>query len=173
MTYKKHILIGRIRKVHGYQGAVTVKTDRSFTDDIPEEGWVFIEIDGKPVPFFVTGTEYAGADLVRLWFDGYDTAEKVSRFTGCNIFLTSGKTEGKIIDGIEDLKGVKVLDIQKKSVGVIQEVIMNPGQVLLRVMSGDDKEILIPLHEDLIVQLDRGKKILVMDLPEGLTEINY
>jgi 16S rRNA processing protein RimM len=172
MAYKKHILIGRIRKVHGYQGAVTVKTERSFSDDIPEEGWVFIEIEGKPVPFFVTDTEYAGADLVRLWFDGYDTAEKVSGLIGCNIFLTSGKTEARIIDGIEDLKGVKVLTSQKKCIGVIREVIMNPGQMLLSITSVDNKEILIPLHEDFIVQLDLGKKTLVMDLPEGLTEIN-
>ncbi|MBW6501818.1 MAG: ribosome maturation factor RimM [Bacteroidales bacterium] len=173
MTYKKHILIGRIRKVHGFQGAVTVKTERSFTGDIPEEGWVFIEIEGKPVPFYVTGTDYAGADLVRLWFDGYDTAEKVGRFTGCNVFLISGKTEGEIINGIEDLKGIEVLTVQKQSIGVIKEVIMNPGQVLLSILSSDNKEILIPLHEDFIVQLDPDKKVLVMDLPEGLTEINY
>jgi ribosomal 30S subunit maturation factor RimM len=35
-----------------------------------------------------------------------------------------------------------------------------------------DKEILIPLHEDLIIRIDNKKKIIKMDLPQGLMEIN-
>jgi len=173
MTYEKHILIGRIKKIHGYQGSVTATRNRSFTDDLPEEGWVFIEIDGKLVPFFIAGMEYSGADLIRLKFDGYDSAEKVSGLTGCNIFLDSGRPEKRIPDGLENLKGIKVLTREKQSVGVIKEVIIGPGQWLLSIISDDNKEILIPLHEDLIIQLDQEKGILIMDLPDGLTEVNF
>ncbi len=34
------------------------------------------------------------------------------------------------------------------------------------------KELLIPFHEDFIISIDKRKKIIIMDLPEGLTEIN-
>ena len=36
----------------------------------------------------------------------------------------------------------------------------------------EKKEILIPFHEDFIVSIDKKKKIIIMDIPEGLTEIN-
>jgi len=32
--------------------------------------------------------------------------------------------------------------------------------------------VLIPFHEDLINKVDRRRKIITMDLPEGLTELN-
>ncbi len=52
------------------------------------------------------------------------------------------------------------------------EVIANSGQWLINVKSGAGKNILIPFHEDLIVSLDRIKKAIVMNIPDGLTEIN-
>ena len=50
---------------------------------------VFLEIEGRPVPFFVSGSDYSGADILKLRFDGYDSSDKVSEFTGCRIFLTT------------------------------------------------------------------------------------
>jgi ribosomal protein L35AE/L33A len=51
MAYKKHILLGKITKVHGFEGAVTIRLERSFSDNILKMESVFIETDGRPVPF--------------------------------------------------------------------------------------------------------------------------
>ena len=61
---------------------------------------------------------------------------------------------------------------EKKILGIVTEIIQNPGQWLLNVSSPEGRNMLIPLHEDFIVKIDKVKKILVMDIPEGLTEIN-
>ena len=76
MAYKSNILLGRITKVSGYEGAVTVKLEKIFTENIPQMESVFLEIEGRPVPFFISDSEYSGADILKLRFEGYDSIEK-------------------------------------------------------------------------------------------------
>ena len=76
MAYKSNILLGRITKVSGYEGAVAVKLEKIFTENIPQMESVFLEIEGRPVPFFISDIEYSGADILKLSFEGYDSLKK-------------------------------------------------------------------------------------------------
>lgn len=173
MAYNTHILLGRITKVHGYEGAVTVKLEKTFTEeDIPVLESVFLEIDGKPVPFFISESEYQGADILRLTFEGYDSPGKISEFTGCRVFLTTGRNVPDKVSSHNQLSGYKIHLPDDTLLGTIKEVIYGPEQSLINVGSRDGKDILIPLHEDFIIDVDKKRKIIKMDLPEGLIEIN-
>lgn len=172
MADKQKILLGRIIKIHGYQGGVVLRTDNSFKGSIPEKEWVFIEYEGKPVPFFIEAAEKAGAGLARLWFEGYDTAGKITPVIGCNLLINPRKTRGRVTEGPAGLDGYRIIDATNSYIGTIAEVIVNPAQLMLRVISGDDREILIPLHEDLILDVNHSERTIIMDLPEGLTDLN-
>jgi 16S rRNA processing protein RimM len=172
MAYKSDILLGRITKTSGYEGAVTVRLEKRFIDNIPEMESVFLEVEGRLVPFFISFSEYNGADILKLMFEGYESAEKVSEFTGCNVYLTLNNSETELSDDISYLIGYKVIVRDKIVVGIIKELMSNSGQWLLKIDSPQKKEILIPLHEDFIVSIDQNKKIIEMDIPEGLSEIN-
>jgi len=78
MAYYTGILLGRITKVSGYEGAVTVKLEKVFLENIPHLESVFLEIEGRPVPFFISWSEYSGADILKLKFDDYGSLEKIS-----------------------------------------------------------------------------------------------
>ena len=56
MAYNANILLGRILKIQGYDGTITVKLEKDFIDNIPEMESVFLEIEGKPVPFFISSS---------------------------------------------------------------------------------------------------------------------
>lgn len=172
MAYISNILLGRITKVNGYEGAVTVKLEKIFSENIPQMESVFLEIEGRPVPFSISDSEYSGADILKLKFEGYDSIEKISEFTGCRVFLTSGIPAENNTDDIQSLIGYKVLIQNNILLGTITEVIPNPGQWLLNINSPENKEILIPFHEHFIVSIDKKKNNIIMDIPEGLTEIN-
>jgi 16S rRNA processing protein RimM len=172
MAYKSDILLGRITKTSGYEGAVTVRLEKRFIDKIPEMESVFLEVEGRLVPFFISFSEYNGADILKLMFEGYESAEKVSEFTGCNVYLTLNNSETELSDNISYLIGYKVIVRNEIVVGIIKELMSNSGQWLLKIDSPQKKEILIPLHEDFIVSIDQNKKIIEMDIPEGLSEIN-
>jgi 16S rRNA processing protein RimM len=173
MAYASNILLGRITKVSGYEGAVAVKIEKVFTENIPQMESVFLEIEGRPVPFFISDSEYSGADLLKLWFEGYDTIDRISEFIGCSVFLTAGKPEDnqRIADN-QLLIGFQVRTQENELIGSISDIISNNGQWLLNVIAINKKIILIPFHEDLIIGIDEKKKIVTMDIPEGLLEIN-
>ena len=173
MAYNCNILLGHITKTSGFEGAVSVKLERSFIGNIPQLESVFLEIEGRPVPFFIHESDYPGSDVLKMKFIDYDSADKVSEFRGCKVFLTSGNSvTGKKENSFADITGYKVTNTDHDIIGHVKEVIQNPGQWLLNITSPQRKEILIPLHEDLVVLLDERKKILVLKIPEGLTEIN-
>jgi 16S rRNA processing protein RimM len=173
MTYNSNILLGLITKVSGFEGAVTVKLEKVFTENIPPMESVFLEIDGKPVPFFVSASEYSGAGILKLEFEGYHSVGQVSEFTGCRVYLTGTSLPGdNKTEEINRLLGYTVLYGGNILLGTVKEVIPNPGQWLFNITSPVNKAILIPFHEHFIVSIDNDLKIVVMDLPEGLTEIN-
>jgi 16S rRNA processing protein RimM len=172
VAYNSDILLGRITKVSGYEGALTVKLERLFSGELPHMESVFLEIEGRPVPFFISDSEYSGADILRLKFDGYNSSDKVIEFVGCRVFLTTSTPAVNRIKEMKSLIGYTVLTSDRVALGKVDEVIENPGQWLLNVISASHKTILIPLHEDLIVKIDNRKKLLIMEIPEGLTEIN-
>jgi 16S rRNA processing protein RimM len=172
MAYHSEILLGRITKVSGYEGAVTVKIEKIFSENIPQMESVFLEIEGRPVPFFISGSEYSGADILKLKFEGYDSNEKVAEFPGCRVFLTTHHQSVNQADDIPDFTGYEVFIQGDRLIGSIKEVIPNPSQWLLNIISPDNKEILVPFHEHFIVSIDNKRRIIIMDIPEGLTEIN-
>ena len=171
MPYNAGILLGRIQKVQGYDGTLSVKLDRDFTEDISDMESVFIEYEGKPVPFFISSIEDEGGDIIKLRLEAYDSYDKASMFTGCRVSMTSGPRREDDDDN-SGITGFTVILSDRSIVGVIEEIIQNPGQDLLRILSPEKKEILVPLHSDLITGINKKKKTLSMDLPEGLIEIN-
>lgn len=172
MAYKSDILLGKIIKVSGYEGAVAVRLEKNFIENIPEMESVFLEIEGRPVPFFIDNQEYSGADLLRLQFVGYSSNEKISEFVGCRVFLTTDNYHDRESGNNPGLTGYKVFVSENELLGTIFETVENHGQWLINVRSKDKKNILIPLHEDFIVRIDKEDRTIIMDLPEGLIDLN-
>ena len=172
MTYRYQILLGKISRVNGYDGSVTVKLEKSFLENIPEMESVFLEINGKPVPFFISSSDYQGGDVLKLKFEGYASYEKVNEFTGCRIFLTTINDANQPDNKPENIVGFKVILQNKNLIGTINEIIQNPGNYLLKIISPEKKEILIPFHPDFIKDFDKRKKTIMVDLPEGLIDLN-
>jgi len=172
MAYKKHRLLGKITKIHGYEGAVTIRLEKDFPDNIPEMESVFIETDGRPVPFFIDFSEQPDLSTLRIRFAGYNSAEKVKEFVGCNLYLTEAAISAMPVETSQGLIEYEVVSDEDISLGIITDIIENPGQLLLNIISRSGKSILLPLHEDLIKEIDTENKIIRMIIPEGISDIN-
>jgi 16S rRNA processing protein RimM len=172
MAYNKHILLGKITKVHGHEGAVTIRLERSISDNIPEMESVFIETDGRPVPFFIDHAEQPDMSTLRLKFTDYNSAEKVKEFVGCRLFMTESAVNAVQLSNQLNLINYKVFSGENIPVGVIAEIIENPGQLLLNIQSSSDRYFLLPWHADLITDIDSDNKIIRMMIPDGIMDIN-
>ena len=108
MAYESKILLGRITKTSGYEGAVAIRLEKIFSEHIPEMESVFLNIEGKLVPFLIEDSEYSGADILKLKFTGYDSIEKIGEFTGCKVFLTTSDHSERSKDVFQDLNGYRI-----------------------------------------------------------------
>lgn len=172
MAYNCDILLGKITKVSGYEGAVAVKLEKTFIENIPQLESVFLEIEGRPVPFFIASFEYSGADILRLSFDGYHSDREISEFVGCSIYLTTATGKENIREKNPDFMGYKIIDQEDSPIGSITGIIPNSGQWLINVATEAGKNILIPFHEDFILKIDKRSKTIFLQIPEGLTDLN-
>jgi 16S rRNA processing protein RimM len=171
MAYNKGKLLGQITRTSGFEGTLVIRLEKSFIENIPLMESVFVEIDGRPVPFFISSYDYPGADILKLSFLDYESLHKTEEFKGCNVYFTEGDPDtGK--EELPPLSGFTLIDQQQRPIGIIDSIIENPGQLLLNVVSGDGTEYLVPLHEDLILKIEKRKKVIIMEIPEGLFDLN-
>ncbi len=172
MAYQSNILLGLITKTSGFEGTVIIKLENKFIENIPLMESVFLEVEGRPVPFFISEYEYSGSDILKVSFEGYDSIAKVSEFKGCRVFLTSGNFESHEQSDIQQFAGYSVYNQDENHIGTVKTILTNPGQWLLSILSPAGKEILIPFHEDLIIKINRRRKTIIMEIPDGLIDIN-
>ncbi len=66
--------------------------------------------------------------------------------------------------------GFKVLDSRHGDIGILVNILPLPHQSLLQITKGK-REILIPLVDEIIQQVDRNTKTIFITAPEGLIEI--
>lgn len=172
MTYNANILLGRISKTYGHFGFVVVRLQGP-SDNIwnNREEPVFIEVDGKPVPFFIEDSEQPDRDHVRVKFDGYDNSEVVEEFVGCNVLTASSRVEENDDLDVMALVGYTLLDGNNNEVGIIDDIQDNASQYLLSVLHGDNS-FFVPIHEDLIIDLNQQDKTITLSIAEGLIDLN-
>jgi len=166
------ILLGTLTKPHGTRGSLIVRFSGLKAEDIKKRGLVFVEIDGLPVPFFIESFQEKTEDTVILKIEGIDTENKAREFLGYAVYVM--KDQVKVKSGnanrIQDIKGYQVIDKHHGFIGFAEEVLEMKNNPLLSVISGD-KEFLVPVHEDIILDISDKEKIIRIDAPEGLFDL--
>jgi len=170
MNREDFIEFGKITKANRKTAEITIVTEIPLPDPPPALEIIFLEIDGGLVPFFLKEFDVRTNNTVGLVED-YDSPDKAQKLVGCRVFikkelLAAGKEE----IFYREMVGFMVIDKTLGEIGRIAEIFETPHQILLQVIK-DDREILIPLVEEFILRINKRKKQLFMDLPEGLTEL--
>jgi len=165
--------IGFIVKPHGLKGDMILEIEEGFEDIITESDCLLVEVEGGLVPFFVTeeGVNFRTSTSLTLAFDDIDSAEKVRPFCGCKIYLPKEvNQEQATSEEFNELIGFTVFDKEKGELGKIIRVDDFSGNVVLTIQHGST-EILIPISEELILQVKADKYEIHLDCPEGLIDL--
>ena len=132
---------------------------------------IFIE-DKKEefLPYFLEATRIKNEEELYIKIEGINTKESAQRLVRKQVWLVEEefhKYAGK--SAPISLLGFHIMD-QETDIGEILEVIEQPHQLLCRI-SLDGKEALIPVHEETLIKIDKKKKQVHMNLPDGLLDI--
>ncbi len=167
------ILLGKILKPYGYLGFVKVAFLISDLDEVLSDGdFIFIEWVGKPVPYQIESIIWDDDKTARIKFKDIIDLPGATRLNGRAVILEEKTIPVELLQNLEpsELIGFKVFDLQKKSIGIVTGLDESGKQSILEVNS-DEKEILIPFHEDLVKKIDLKRKTITVDLPEGLLDL--
>ena len=132
--------IGIINKPHGVKGEVSF----TFTDDIFDRvdcDYLILLLDGILVPFFIEEYRFRSDNAALVKFEGIDTAEKARSFTNVEVYFPKKYMEE-------------------------HDATMN----VLFVIEKEGEELLLPAHEEFILDIDKAQKVLTVDIPEGLLD---
>lgn len=160
--------VGFLTGVHGVAGHLKLSTEVPL-DNLKKGTWCFVEIQKKPVPFFIEETMGNDTNWV-LKLKGIDTPEQAKTFQGKGLLLAQENLPKKRAFMGEELMHLKVFAHPENTlIGEVTDVYNNSGQLIIVVTGA--REHLIPLHEDFVVSIDDIAAELYLDLPEGLLDL--
>ena len=151
----------KVLKSWGAAGEVVLSRTADDPQDLNVQEPVFIEFDGLPVPFFFESVQDKGNRFI-VKFEDIDSLSEAEELVGREVRFAGEDEEAE-----DTLVGLKVRDSRsRRIVGEIVDFSDYGGNIVLTVDTPDLGEVLIPLHEELIVGIHG--EVITLDIPEGL-----
>ncbi|MEL6926755.1 MAG: ribosome maturation factor RimM [Bacteroidota bacterium] len=175
-TSESLIEVGQLKKPHGVNGEIRLMIKDQYLEDVLQCDILFVEIKGKPLPYFVDSFRESGQLLIR--FEDIETPEAARPLNGKKILirqsdvLEDAKRQMVASDELEYARcvGYEMIDLEKGPLATIRAVEAFPQQEMA-VIDYDGRELFIPLHADLIERIDEAARQITVKLPEGLLEL--
>ena len=164
--------LGKVLKTHGNKGQVMVHLDVDDPETYEKMESVYLDLHGERIPFFISSLELKHNRKAVVKFQDFDTLEDAESLQGLEMYLPITKLPA--LKGnrfyYHEIIGFQVIDQNHGSIGVIGDILELPHQSLFQVLYGE-KEILIPIVDEIIQKVDRKKRLLMIEAPAGLIEI--
>jgi 16S rRNA processing protein RimM len=157
------VYVGKIVSTHGIKGEIKILSDFPFKDKVFKVGSELI-IDNSNY-IIKSYRVHKNFDMVTL--NDYKDINEVLFLMKKGVYFSKDKLNldnNEVLD--EDLIKYEVLTKDGKR-GIIKEIFLaSKSNKILRIMF--DKEVLIPLNSPMIVEINKDKRQVVVDLIEGM-----
>jgi 16S rRNA processing protein RimM len=169
MTTDDLLLVGRVARPHGIRGHVIVNPETDFMDDRFRAGQVLlVGPAGDPRDREIREVRFhAGRPIVA--FTGVETVDDAEALAGAELWVRQAALaplpEGTFYR--HDLVGCEVRDTTGALVGVVTAIEGTLERSYLVV----DRDVMIPLVENICVDVDLAARRVTVDPPQGLLEL--
>lgn len=165
-------LIAHIARTHGVEGAVILKFIDGNPDDFRDEELLFVEFDQIVVPFFIASYRVRNTDTAIVAFDDIQSEEAALELLQRPVFVEKQETDHDDNEvPWERLVGLTLIDTTHGHIGTITGILEIPNNDQFEV-AYQGREVLVPINDDLIEEIDLEQGLLHMSLPDGLLEID-
>ena len=164
--------LGKIVKKYSFKGELLAKLDTDEPELYENLDAIFIDLRGNLVPFFVESSQLHKSDLLRLNFEDVDSEADADALLKCDLYLPLDllpRLEGNKFY-FHEVIGFKITDETFGEVGIIKSVNDSTAQALFEI-DRNNIEILIPMNDEFIVNVDRENKTVYVNTPEGLIDL--
>ena len=168
---KDYFSIGKIAATHGLSGEVVLQHALGKKTDLKGLQTIFIEEKKDSfLPYFVESTSIKNAVEVYIKLEGFNTKESARRLSQKEVWLLKSDFDKYAAKSSPiSLLGYIMISAGEE-IGEVIEVIEQPLQVLCKIIYRGN-EALIPIHKESLEKIDKKKKRVYVNLPDGLLEI--
>lgn len=172
MRQEECFYLGKVVSKHSYKGEVLIKLDTDQPELYDTLESVFLEMDHGLVPFFIERIRRHKSELLRVKFENTSDEAEAQSLIGKKAFLPL--TMLPELTGeqfyFHEIIGFYVEDRIRGAIGIVRRVNEHAAQAVLEVEK-DESTILIPITDAIIEKVDRSKKTIYVDSPEGLIDL--
>ena len=170
MKKEEYFPLGYITKTRGLKGELQLFFEVEHPEEYQNLESVFIEINKKPVPFFISSITIQ-KNVAYIYLEDIDHIDKATPLVKKTVLITAKQKPKKPkVFRIEDLKGYFMIDKTVGELGIVEEILKMPQQNIA-VVFYQNKEVLVPLNDVIMTDVNHSKKEISVDLPEGLLDI--
>ena len=167
------VVVAHIVKVRGLRGEVVADLLTDFPDRFdnlksliglsPDESRRSLEIE----------EQWFHLNRLVLKFAGFDTVDEAKALVGYHLAVPAEDRVELPQDSFYEweLFGCGVETVDGEHVGEVAGVMRTGGVEILKVVDHTGRDRLIPMASDIVVEIDKEKKLVRVDPPEGLLEL--
>ncbi len=163
--------VGKIVNTHGLKGEVKVVPWTDYPDDFEHIAYVFARTRQGDVKLDINGIKYQKNNVI-LKFEQINDINEALMYK--NVTLLAPRDMFDLPDGvyfIADLIGLDVYDIETNApIGVIADVFNTGSSDIYDVKRDGKKNLLIPVIDDVVKEIDMENKRVFVYMMEGLDD---
>ena len=167
------VLIGRVVRPQGNRGEVVVASETDFGAERFQPGAKVHTLRHGPVEVMTvtSSREHDGRWVVG--FSGVSSIDDAEALRGLELRIPADDLRALHTGThyVHDLVGCRVETIAGEAAGTVRDVQFGSGSPLL-VAEAAGEEVLIPFTSDVCRRVDTAARLIVIDPPEGLLELN-
>ena len=166
------IVIARAVRTHGLKGEIVAELLTDFPERFEDvDELILVSPSGERTPRQLEDYWFQ-KDRVVLKLAGYDDVERAKELVGYDFAVPDSERVPLEEDEFYDweLEGCTV-KVGDKSIGQVRSVLKTGGPEILVISDDSGKEQLVPLAAEIVVEIDKAGKTIVVDPPEGLLEL--
>jgi 16S rRNA processing protein RimM len=167
------LVVGRVGKPHGLNGAVTVEVRTDDPDARFAPGSSLRTDPAERGPLTVLDVHPRSGGLV-VAFEGFESREGAEALRGTMLVVDSADLPA--IEDVDEwydhqLVGLAAVDPAGAALGTVTDVVHSPASDLLVVRDAEDREHLVPFIRAMVPSVDVPGGRVVVDAPEGLFDL--
>lgn len=172
MRKKDCFYLGKIAKKFSFKGEVLLYLDTDQPELYENMESVFVDLGKNLVPFFIESAQLHKGDFLRVKFEDVDSEAEADEILGSEVYLPLSALpplEGNQFY-FHEIIGFAVEDQRLGPIGEIVGVNDTTAQPLFEI-EWNTRQILVPMIDDFIIEVNRAQKKIVLNTPEGLVDL--
>lgn len=161
--------VGKIVNTHGLKGEMKIVPWTDTPDIYEDLKFVYCEMSSKIEKLEIRSVKYQKENLI-VKFKNINFVDEAEKYKGTVLYAMRDDL-GELEEGvyyIQDLIGLDVVTDDGSTLGVLSDVLSLPANDVYVVKMPNGKECLLPVIDEVILDIDLEKKVVTVHVLEGL-----